>query len=921
MIEIRQKEHLVHLKSKDGKWQDRTSSIDWIEKEGQITKVKFKKANLAYTYGCEKVKFETNPKLLDISNVLIEDDGKVMKNIAEAYAFKNHIVLYMHNGYRLVREKNKVKILKSCLNDVKIKSVLDYQKELAGYLEGKDGEQPFLQKELQRISFLSSESALASYLRLDNNSKSSQEELFIYPFGINESQKKAVETSFNNKISVIQGPPGTGKTQTILNIIANVIYRKQSVAVVSGNNSATSNVYEKLVKAGYGFLAAPLGNKKNIESFFSDDQVLDDKIDHWMGTDHIIEQDSKMALEELEQLNRQLTLLNKKQQLCDKRAQLRTEQNHYLNRKNVKPINLKDFVLFGTWSSKQILKFILDLELLEVKNTEVTIIDRIKLFIKYKFIKFRISLDELIRLVPAIQVHYYVKALEECSEEIKAIEQNLKNKKFDELMKLFNQHSHNLMKYMIYKRREKAEHLTFDVKSYKLSFNAFIKKYPIILSTTHSIRRCIPENFLFDVLIIDEASQVDLITATIAMSCCKRLVIVGDPMQLPHVVTNRMDKANSYLLDKYEIADEFNYAQHSIIDSLRHLYKSELPVTLLKEHYRCHPQIIRFCNQKYYNDELIIMTKEQRDDCRLKLVKTVEGNHERRVLDGGWINQRQLEVIRDELLPQIEYEDNEIGVVTPYRKQAELGKQLIKRNDILIETVHKFQGREKDSIIISTVKKATDNFNDDKRLINVAVSRAVQELNVVINSNFEAVHGSHIGDLVKYIEYVAGDAGIYESSKVSIFDCLYQEYSKLLLPIINQMQHISEFKSENLMYTLVNKILKEYERFNSLNVVVHFPLHFLIHNQSELNAREYAYVNHPFTHVDFVVFNKLNKEPVLIIEVDGYSYHDLNQVQMERDKIKDKVLKDAGYKLQRFSTIGSNEEERLIRGLDDVVCK
>ncbi len=178
------------------------------------------------------------------------------------------------------------------------------------------------------------------------------------------------------------------------------------------------------------------------------------------------------------------------------------------------------------------------------------------------------------------------------------------------------------------------------------------------------------------------------------------------------------------MVQKYKINEAYNYEKHSIIDSLAILYKDNLKITLLKEHYRCHPQIIRFCNQKYYKDELVIMTKEASGDNRLRLIKTAEGNHERRSPNGGWINRRELEVIRDELLPNIEYGDENIGIVTPYREQANLG-HIVGRKEILIETVHKFQGREKDSIILSTVKKTPDDFNDDKRLVNVAVSRAV----------------------------------------------------------------------------------------------------------------------------------------------------------------------------------------------------
>ncbi len=81
---------------------------------------------------------------------------------------------------------------------------------------------------------------------------------FIYPFGLNESQYQAVERAFSAQVSVIEGPPGTGKTQTILNILANILLRGQTVAVLSNNNAAVANVYEKLEKSGLGYLVAKL---------------------------------------------------------------------------------------------------------------------------------------------------------------------------------------------------------------------------------------------------------------------------------------------------------------------------------------------------------------------------------------------------------------------------------------------------------------------------------------------------------------------------------------------------------------------------------------------------------------------------------------------------------------------------------------
>ena len=94
----------------------------------------------------------------------------------------------------------------------------------------------------------------------------------IFPFGVNASQIKAVKNALQNQISVIQGPPGTGKTQTILNIIANLLISGKTVQVVSNNNSATANVLEKLSSPEYdmGFLVAALGNSDNKSQFIKE---------------------------------------------------------------------------------------------------------------------------------------------------------------------------------------------------------------------------------------------------------------------------------------------------------------------------------------------------------------------------------------------------------------------------------------------------------------------------------------------------------------------------------------------------------------------------------------------------------------------------------------------------------------------------
>lgn len=142
--------------------------------------------------------------------------------------------------------------------------------ELAASIKNESEGRSYLESQLKKILPVNKSSVLFKYLH-DNELPEpiTPDEKPIFPFGCNASQTKAVLKAMSEKLSIIQGPPGTGKTQTILNIIANVILQGKTVAVVSNNNAATANVAEKLAKYGLEFLVAQLGNKNNKTAFFA----------------------------------------------------------------------------------------------------------------------------------------------------------------------------------------------------------------------------------------------------------------------------------------------------------------------------------------------------------------------------------------------------------------------------------------------------------------------------------------------------------------------------------------------------------------------------------------------------------------------------------------------------------------------------
>jgi len=162
------------------------------------------------------------------------------------------------------------------------------------------------------------------------------------------------------------------------------------------------------------------------------------------------------------------------------------------------------------------------------------------------------------------------------------------------------------------------------------------------------------------------------------------------------------------------------------------------------------------------------------------------------------------------------------------------------------------------------------------------------------------------------------ESAVKESQKISVFDLLYSEYSDKLIKIMTSSKHVSKFMSENLMYGVIEKVLS-YPEYNSFNFVLHTPLTSIVKDFSIFNEEESLFAKNPLAHVDFLIFNKLDKEPVLVVEVDGHEYHRNNEIQLKRDALKDGIMKRIGLPILRIPTNESGEKEKLINMLDQVV--
>lgn len=504
-----------------------------------------------------------------------------------------------------------------------------------------------------------------------------------------------------------------------------------------------------------------------------------------------------------------------------------------------------------------------------------------------------------------LQALYYIVRIKELTDLIDSHTSQLASYDSKALTSALTDHSMAVLKNALNGRYSKNQRQVFnDVKELHLYTEELVNQYPVILSTTFSARTAVPD-MVYDYLIMDEASQVSIETGALALTCAKNAVIVGDTLQLPNVVTDEDKLKLDSIFKEYKVMEGYNCAEYSFLQSVCAVIPN-VEQTLLREHYRCHPKIINFCNQRFYGGNLLIMTEDKDEPNVLTAVKTAPGHHTR-----GHYNQREIDVVKEEIMPNL-HDETDIGIITPYNQQVnEFNHQI---PTIEAATIHKYQGREKDTIIMSVVDDEITDFADDPNLLNVAISRAKKHFCLVVSGN-EQERAGNITDLVDYIAY--NNFSVTESKISSIFDYLYSQYTAERMAFLAGHRNISEYDSENLTFSLIEDIFHEYPEFSHLGVFCHTPLRTVVRDWSLFNDEERKYISHYSTHLDFLIVNHVTKKPVLAIETDGYNFHHEETVQHRRDEMKNHILEMYGLPLLRLSTTGSGEKDKIIRVLKD----
>ena len=842
---------------------------------------------------------QVNPFEQIKGNLLIVKDKPKIDWIekAESYGRKYTVVYYPNNSRPYVMLSENIQIVSE--SNLKNEDIFHYFTQVAqARIEHADehnkGIAENVLRQLDKIT-PHPDTVLHAYCSVINQKRQPPQHL-IYPFGINESQLKAVKQAFASQISIIEGPPGTGKTQTILNIVANILINNRTVAILSNNNSAVENVYEKLAKDQLDYLVAKLGSSDKRKNFFGGELELSLEKQEQTITLQRISELSNTLVEHLQAQNQVAFLQAQIDELTIEKGYLQQSQSENLS---------SDAQLLSKYpfSKEKITDLLAYLNYLDQRR--ITFKDRIQLLLNFKIIrtKFISNWQKRQAIFNLLQLAYYDQQLNEKKRLLKRYQERLEQNQFHSLLADLTRFSMQYLKAHLSQTIDLKA--TFTDKDYQQRFSEFTKRFPIIGSSTHSIINSLGQGALIDYLITDEASQQDIIPGILGLGCAKNVIIVGDRKQLPHVPTK---------LDIKPPHEYYDCEKYSLLDSFIGLFQDKIPITLLKEHYRCHPKIIQFCNKQFYNDQLIPMTKDNGEQA-LTLIVTAPGNHTRNLT-----NLRELDSLNK--VGWQDFTEENTGFIAPYNNQIDLSQEHLPL-DIVKATTHKFQGRECDNIIFSTVldkktsKREKLDFVDNPHLINVAISRAKNKFILVTGNDVFTENNKSIAALIRYIKYYADNDHIYQSPVISAFDLLYEDYDKSLEALNSRLRkNDSEYKSEQIIAQLLREILEE-STFQTINYHQQVHLEQLVSKtNNSFTERELEYMDNKAS-CDFVLYFKIGKNPIAVIEVDG-GHHNKPE-QKKRDQLKNTILAKAGVPLLRLKTIESQIEEKIKQFLNQSI--
>ena len=630
----------------------------------------------------------------------------------------------------------------------------------------------------------------------------------ITPLSLSDSQEKVIKNIDNNKFIAVQGPPGTGKSQTIVNLVAHLIANGKTVLVASRMDKAVDVVAERLNELGAPYLALRAG-RLNYQKQLS--YQLQDLLSGKVDLDSEFE-DSLFA--GIDDMKNHINMLKGAENKCEQIIKLENEWRNVSKETQMQENSVGE----PQFIKAPLKKFEIESIAVIIKTLENNIektgffanianfggVNQLKKILKLK--NFDVNYENLNRLkseLETAELVYKLRKIESdiqktgnlhvLSEQIKQMKKKQKPLAVNILKNRRRESLKGLLRDQIKRQRlivhakslvEKRQNLQSRILETE-DFKPLLEAFPCWCVTTYAVSGSLPlKPGMFDVAIIDEASQCDIASCFPILYRAKKAVIVGDDKQLPHLSFLEKAKEQSFL-SQYGIPDKYQLMWRFRTNSMFDLadYYSMNSV-MLDEHFRSLPPIIEFSNREFYGGRMRIMKKDTGMDKVIEIVQVPDG----KVDMDATRNLPEIEALVKYLYDIIVEDERKnpdnpvsIGVISPFRAQVEqlkvsiskvISEHMIRKHQIEVGTAHTFQGDERDVILMSWAY--ADNsfpqslvFLQKPNLFNVAVTRA---RNKVINFISKDVKELPDGLFRHYTAYVEEYQNKLEALKNCNFD-------------------------------------------------------------------------------------------------------------------------------------------------------
>jgi very-short-patch-repair endonuclease len=754
---------------------------------------------------------------------------------------------------------------------------------------------------------------------------------------INSEQREAIQNSLQKQLTIITGPPGTGKSQVVTDLLVNAAWQGKRVLFASKNNKAVDVVETRVNNLGPRPILLRVGSNQYqtklaeyLLGLLSATSTKDDQqaFDESWGIHHHLENKFNQFDNDLIKIVKMRNKVDALERSAeDARELLSKESFSYLKSNGLKEIKIATdqfcealrnatrenhpFIRRWFWNffkkshfeqlektCKELEPKILPLGL----QLPIGQIDDDRLKDLYNFSKVLVT-----RVKSAQIVRNYTKALNEL-QILKPVESVTKEQ--SALVVQMANNAESLWKNWLRLQPSRLSHsdrvllsryssllkmvidngpdarLGRDVyNQYAGLFTKVAHLLPCWAVTSLSARGKIPfEPGFFDLVVFDEASQCDIASALPLLYRAKRAAVIGDPKQLPHI-SGMQRGQDQLLLEKFDLVTDYAnwaYSYNSLFDLSAGMAAGS-DIINLRDHHRSHADIIEFSNQFFYEGRLRIATRYERLNRPSNNLPGIRWIHVSGEVNcpstGGAMNHAEAIVVVKSLRNMVIEQgySGSVGVVSPFRAQANLIRHLISQDtvleqqlinaDFLVDTVHKFQGDERDVMFFSPVLSigmssgALNFLKKNGNLFNVAITRARAML-LVIGDQYISCQ-SDVDYLRKFAVYVQALDQQQQIHHVQLIEDMGPNY-----PDVSNPERVSDW--EKILYVALHKAG--------------------IRSIPQLQIEKYA--------LDLAI---IDGERKLDVEVDGERYHrNWTGELCRRDQIRNHRMFELGWDVMRF---------------------